>query len=814
MSHFHVHGFYDRQNDVYVNIMDVNGKMEVYPIKNPKVPAYITKDNPTYIREFVKKDDVIKINVPYKNKEYHYADKLGISNFFHNVQSKTYVKEMVYLDPRLYGADIRIDDYVIQEYNKKNKDKLDYTGIRQAYLDIETDVLVSPGNDIEARKKQPVYLSTYYHDGDNSVVIDYLIDSKYKNQAPLLEPQKFIDRVKNNLLIELSKNEKLQHKDYKDILPKVDNIFRNFKFILRGHTSEKELIKANWQSVMRGHKPHFLQAYNADYDVSQSYIRYEELGGDIKDLFTVPEVVAKAGTDYTEMHCKSLRLYKGTYRPPRDPKFKPTNESQFYRTASYTKILDTAVLHYGLRVKEQDSYKLDDTCKREIGFSKLDYSGTTDDIFMLPYVDFALAVEYNIRDVLLLPVLDLVLNNLQANLIKREITGTEYDNLYSSKQYVTNAFMQIYDKFGFVQRNDVNSYIKKMPREFYERTNNQIILNMYDLVSNAGEMAGGFVSNPNKFIAMGATFIDGIVNYKAHGFSLDIDAASQYPSAIISNRIGLESLWYKIVSEVINGLNKSQIAIKIINRDIVGLGEIFGLPSLHELVEKHYGIKTNYKIFEEKEPIPYAFNPEYEKLKSFFRKLFNDKQNDRDKDAGKFQMNNTIMLSKGTEVQVSYLHSLVEYYILDENGIPFNAQKELLRYVDSSEPVQEKDNLYGYFKDSLFFAYNDKDILSYIKPKKVFTTNDKMLLSKDHLTQQEIMNIRNAKNTLTEIKRANKSIFIIARQFVHFSDNVEVEVFQDSNKNTFFRFTSDNNISISKNKELSMHLQQTFEIID
>ena len=106
------------------------------------------------------------------------------------------------------------------------------------------------------------------------------------------------------------KNEKLQHKDYKDILPKVDNIFRNFKFILRGHTSEKELIKTNWQSVMRGHKPHFLQAYNADYDVSQSYIRYEELGGDIKDLFTVPEVVAKAGTDYTEMHCKSLRLYK------------------------------------------------------------------------------------------------------------------------------------------------------------------------------------------------------------------------------------------------------------------------------------------------------------------------------------------------------------------------------------------------------------------------------------------------------------------------------------------------------------------------
>jgi hypothetical protein len=65
-----------------------------------------------------------------------------------------------------------------------------------------------------------------------------------------------------------------------------------------------------------------------------------------------------------------------------------------------------------------------------------------------------------------------------------------------------------------------------------------------------------------------------------------------------------------------------------------------------------------------------------------------------------------------------------------------------------------------------------------------------------------------------KIKRANKSIFMIARQFVHFSDNVEVEVFQDSNKNTFFRFTSDNNISISKNKELSMHLQQTFEIID
>lgn len=802
---FHNHGYYDSTNDRYTYIKyDTNKQaFEFKHFDNPSTPAYITKQIPEYIREFVKKEDCVRITVPYRWREYALADKLGITNFKDNVKSKQYIKEMVFLDPRLYGADSRIDDYMLQVYNKQNGEAT-YEGLSQSFLDIETDVLKCVGNDIQSRRYQPIYLSSCYNDKANKLTIDYLIDNCYANQAPIIkDPDGFIKRVKENLITELKNNEKLQHKDFDTIRPRIEEIFSNFNVVIRGHNDEKELIKANWQEVMRVDKPNFLQIYNADYDVSQSYMRYIELGGDPADLFTNPEI-----GNYVSLYCKSIRQYNGTYRPPREAKFKPTNEPQSYNTSSYTKILDMQVTHFGLRTKEQDSYKLDDTCRREIGFSKLDYSGVVDDVFRLPYVDFALTVEYNIRDVLLMPVLDLVLNDLQANLVKREITGTEFDNLFSSKQYVTNAFTQIYDGFGFIQRNDINSYITKMPREFYVKTGNDLILNMYDLIKSEEKMSGGFVSNPNKFKKMGKMFIDGIVNYKAHGFSLDMDAESQYPSAIIANRIGLESLLFKIVKKLYNGLNEAQIITKLINRDLVGIGELFGLPSLHSLTEQHYGIKTNYKIKEAVKPTSvFKFkDKEYAKFRTAIKKVFSDKLNDRDEDAGKFQMNNTCMMTKDGRAELGYLGSLVEYWVEDHEGEFFNLQNTL---VDSDK----SRDLFGSFEKDEFIVHEDPEILSFIKPKRGFTLGDKQLLLSDKLSLAEIEMIRNARNNTVEFRRGNYSLHLLRRNFVHnFDDDINLKIYTDGQK-VFMMFSSSNNINISKGVNYKLHISQVFSIV-
>jgi DNA repair exonuclease SbcCD ATPase subunit len=158
---------------------------------------------------------------------------------------------------------------------------------------------------IEKYKNEVQKYADQYNEHDNN-------RKNYDEQYRQLNAEKNTAlQVFDDKMTELKNNVKLQHKDFDTVRPRIEEIFNNFKVVIRGHNDEKELIKANWQEVMRVDKPNFLQIYNADYDVSQSYMRYIELGGDPADLFTNPEI-----GNYVSLYCKSIRQYNGTYRPP------------------------------------------------------------------------------------------------------------------------------------------------------------------------------------------------------------------------------------------------------------------------------------------------------------------------------------------------------------------------------------------------------------------------------------------------------------------------------------------------------------------
>ena len=835
-------GHYKRKEDEYIGIIYDNVKQDyqVLKVKQPKSPAFIAKKPPSYIREYMKEEDCTKIFVPYKSREFYLADRLGMSNFKDDVLNKKYIKEMVYLNPSLYGADFNIIDTMLKDFLLKyEKDPSMYDNIHQAYLDIETDVLKAPGDN----DKQPIYMFATYFDKENTVHLDWLARDEYGNQAELRDKVNWINKVKDNFIREINQNEKLSGKKYKAIRDAFANIINNAKYIITEFKDEMEMIRTAWQRVMRINKPNFLQIYNADYDVSQSYRRYKYLGGDPADLFTCPEI-----GNYYNLHCKTVRQLNGTYRAPKQKKFNPMNEEQWYETDSYTQIQDTQVIHYGLRTKEEDGYSLDATTKRELGFGKLDYTKTAGSIFHLPYADFALTAEYNIRDTMLLKALEMATDNMLANIIKRNWMATEWDRLFVSTPYCTNTFNYRESKKGIIQRNEINAYLNKMPRDFYEKLPDKLLLNLFDSINKKEDLAGGYVADPNKIRKKGPEFIRGVPNYKAHGRSIDIDAEAHYPSAIVSNNIGLESIWNEIqyiyykyspedANRIVNTIvteeasrqilkstrDPNYIAMKIINRDVVGIGELFNLPGLESLTEMHYGIKVDWERFsQERIAAKYKFNPKYAKLKTVMRNIFNDKINQIDKNANMHSMSNHFSLSLGKDVHHSYYGSLVSYHLETEDGKSLNTLHELLLDFDHTT-----DNLFGkIIKDDTgeeyFEAIIDEDFIAYNEPKNEFDESNLEELDSEFMSPDTLEKISNARDFVykyylgTANNKGRYHIDLTNRLFASPNPKaiVKATLLRDKvNDDILFRFDSRLNIKLDKQNSIDLVSRQVFSIL-
>ena len=811
-------GHYDGKNNVYKAVLYDNTTQEYRVIqnKNPEYFAYITKDSPEYIKEYVKESECIKVKVPYRGREAFLADKVGLRNYREDVQDKKYIKEMVFLHPRVYGADGNIIDIRLKEFLLKNADDpTAYENIHQAYLDIETDVLMAPGDN----DRQSIYMFATYDEKTNTVNLDWLKNDKYNNQDELRNKEVWINKVKHNFIKEVMNTKKMNEKKMLGIRDAFIEIINTAKYVVTEFLDEVEMIKTAWQRVMRVNKPNYLQIYNADYDVSQSYRRYKFLGGNTADLFTCPEI-----GDFHELHCKTIRQINKTYRPPREKKFHPMNEQQWYFTDSYTGIQDTQVIHYGLRVKEQDSYSLDATTQRELGFGKLDYTKTAQSVFHLPYADFALTAEYNIRDTMLLKALEIATSNMLANIIKRNMMATEWDRLFVSKSYCTNTFDIRGIKEGIIQRNEINAYLNKMPRSFYESLPNKLLLNLYDNINKEEDMEGGFVADPNKLRAVGPEFIRGVPNYKRQTLAIDIDAEAHYPSAIISNNIGLESLWNEIKTITYQDTEGNihtiddpiYISMKLINRDIVGIGELFNLPSLEKLVELNYGMSCDWQEFEKKQGKQYQLSALGLKVKTVVRNIFNDKLNQIDKNAEMHSMSNHFSLSLGEDTFHSYYGSLVSYHFEKENDERVNTLLEFLTDFDFN-----KKEVFGKIVKNekgveVFEEVVDDMFVEYNKPKNTFNINDMKLLGVDYMSEESLTELCNSRDAIFRYSVDKYHIDLTNRLFASPNSKAEVKVslYEDvTNSDIMFVFDSRLNIKIDKNSKIDLVLRQVFSIL-
>lgn len=573
-----LNSFFDqRKNKLYMVLKDVEKDKKFVKVEeNPHVPVYITKNDvevPNYFKEYRHEDELEKKNVSYRFREWEIARALPeYDSFTDDVRNGNIDKEEIYLDKRVFGGDININDRIIMDY----LDNLSYEedgetvypdnppidNIHLGFFDLEWDVKYSKNNEI-FDGSNPIYLMTYVDAKYNECHTYYLYNDDYNRQEEIIDDTSGFVKDLENKLNDYFDN--IQGKNSKTTQQIKDNIFSrlgDFKYTVKGFEDEVEMIESFYKMIFHKKKPDFLYAYNGSADIEQTEKRCKRLGIDMKEIFNHPDVDG----DY---------LYFNYW----DDTFKPAERRHNYDCASYTKILDMMITYFGIRGFQTFSkYSLEATASREIGVGKLDYSHICDDMLGLPYKDFVVTTQYNIIDVLVMVFIEDMIEDTKTLLSKKFITRTNFDRIFVSTPTVMNTFYHIGERNGKIFSNSINRLLLGLSKREIEylKEEDRTTYDIIQSILNADSIEGGLCTDPNLVIKEGRQLISKLKNTKLHFSVIDADASSMYPNNIITGNmskstlvgkiIGLSGIFPRVVDEFVGDRNILEISANLWNK--------------------------------------------------------------------------------------------------------------------------------------------------------------------------------------------------------------------------------------------------------
>lgn len=682
-----VSSFYDSQNDrLGINMRNVDtGEKNCVIIDKPKMDLYIYKKPLDYYKEFVLKKDCDVVQVSYKWKMSEVARLMGIDrDTYKNVirQDKTKMKQLQ-LTKNIFGMDINIEDHYLMKYmdgfpkhvDANGYDEYDDTppirNVHKGYLDAEWDISVS-----DVREEQPIYLITYT-DGLHKVSYTYyLYNPEYGNIDSIEEDkegfiQRMKDRVNSHIQLEMLK---ISHAKAVKIQPMLQAVADKMQYIIKKYDDEEQMLKDMYQLVYRKYKPDFLLIYNAAADIGQTMLRYRDVyGGDCKDLFTCPEL-----GDYYDMNMD-------------DDRFEPSERNHVYNSASYTKLICSYQQYHTLRRTVKYSNRgLGDVALREIGVGKLSFKHICSTIHDLPYKDFPLTMEYNIRDVVLMDFLETCISDVEYTMSLRFLKTVDYNRVYIPIVCSYNVFYHISLRNGKIMANNINRILLKLTEEELEyfKTVDPITYKLAIAIKNRAKIEGGLCSAPTKFKGPSRKHMLSFLPSLTLKHVIDIDATSEYPNAIISGMMAKSTIYGRLIkiaddeSEFDNmpslrtGKDIYSYTGALINRDYIGVcREFFNLPGTQETLQliKHAKIKavkkrssTN-RTFEDMYSI--IDKERFTKLHKVLSKVLNPKQDTKDIEIGEIPMRSVYIATNDTDNRFKYNGSMIAYKIVEKDSL-------------------------------------------------------------------------------------------------------------------------------------------------
>jgi DNA polymerase elongation subunit (family B) len=443
---------------------------------------------------------------------------------------KFYYAKRLHLNPNLHGSDTDITDHYIGRFlDKYEQPKAPL--LTKGFLDIEVNVREYEGFPDEHEAPCELNVVTYIHEPTMEIFTFILVDENNESLLGFYENNEaykpwLLDSMKDECNVEFS------------------------KIHLLFFDKEIDLIKTLF-STINDLKPDFCGMWNAQFDFLTLYNRIKQLG-------KTPEKIM----------CPSEMPYKKVYFSEDTRHQDPAEKNSHIDVSCYTNYIDTMLLYASIRktMGKKDSYSLDAISEEELGMKKLDLGA--DNVRTLPFSDFPEFVKYNIRDVVLLYMLDKKLGDINLIYSLAVKTRTRVSKAFTKTVCIKNLMKHFCEQQGWIMSNNHNATYGG------DRESND-------------KFKGAFVSDPLLNAKVG-TIVNGEPSQFIFEKVIDMDLSSLYPSIILAFNIDLQTEFGKII------LNQDEVDMSpqfmngVISKNWARLGEEwFGLPSPDELIKKY-----------------------------------------------------------------------------------------------------------------------------------------------------------------------------------------------------------------------------------
>lgn len=544
---------------VLVWYRDENGKKQVKIYDRPLVSYYILKDRdsdeayapPLYIPE----DKVQKVTV-YNDLLYRdIAIKTNTLSFYDKTLlhsgENSYEMKNLFRHPLIYDADMNLQDRIISFFQEEYEPDPEYQ-IHKCYFDIEVDLMPNGfkknidgtigymGFPEEEVAPCPVNIITLIDDKTN-IIHSWVVNNK--NNKSLQEFKENAEQFRNEVL------DKIHAEDTEEIV----NSFIYFC------DSEEECIE-RFFAKLHEIDPDYLGAWNECFDAMTLQNRLAYLYQQKQSIREYAKQNKLSAYKLAQMEaCRAICDEK--YRHfddidvPAYAKYQANKKEKTGKRLDFYNVLDGinwfdmeyyfAVIHASEGKK--DSYKLDFIAELLLNKHKLPfYPGQT--IKNLAWVKFSQFYEYNVRDVLLLKLLEKV--NLDIDTLQRlsEITNTRKEKVFFKSISLTNfvnkyARMEHYvmncnkNQVYYSKRTDPATGKQFTPPDSFkidflgERKALEPTAEYAELFEKKDKF-GAVVSDPMLNSSVGDTIFDGFQSMHLFRWVGDQDLSSLYPSII------------------------------------------------------------------------------------------------------------------------------------------------------------------------------------------------------------------------------------------------------------------------------------------
>lgn len=431
------------------------------------------------------------------------------------------ILNQLYKWPYCYACDFQPEYYYMKNWYEKYE--LKRPKLSLAFMDIETDLIdyKMDMDNIQNTAYSPVNLITIILEDTKEawtfVLRPYepsrhaIPEEEYKKRYELYQKQLKAHNDIMNL-----KNEFIEkiHKEF-------DNTYGFINYNIREYDREIDLI-ADAFRLINLRKPNFCLIWNMRFDIQYLYWRIIALGYDPSTIMCHP--------DFPDKRC-AFKVDKST--------FMLEKQYDYFYCSSYTMYICQMRLYASIRKSQHKlkSVKLNAIADRELKDKKVEYPEASN-IVTFPYVDWALFIIYNIKDVLLQLGIERKTKDIITYYMRSHQNMTPYNKIFKETHLLRNVREMYFEKEGWVQGNNLNiidSGVSDEDKLFYGED---------DEDEEKSSFKGAINAEPkwNDYVGM---LVNGTRSNNVFPNTTDFDMGAFYPSIKISSNMDPGTLLYK-----------------------------------------------------------------------------------------------------------------------------------------------------------------------------------------------------------------------------------------------------------------------------